>query len=646
MRSFNHGHFFVLAALCGSVVAFGACGGDDDDSGTVGTGGSAGKGGTGGRGGAGGTAGKGGTGGGLDAGVDARGGAGGSAGSAGKGGGAGTAGAGGKGGAAGAGGAGAAGAAGKDGGAGSPGDGGVSDASTDGDGSATMANLRVAHLSPGAPAIDFCLAVHGTTVFNGPVLAGQAVLTGLPYAAVTKYQTVAAGQYDVRLVAAGATSCATSLGGLADQTNLPVIAANSAVTIAAVGELSPGDGGGQPFGLRAFVDDTSVATGNAKLRFVHASSGTPSVDVGTGGGVLLNPLFNDIAFGMAASATNGYIQTPPLANVEVSARVHGTTSDVLSIPNTELASGAIATAFAIGKTGSIVTPLRVLLCLDNGVSVGALTPCTVVGETPKRAHVRVAHLAPDVPAVDVCLAPSGSAFAGAGILRRLNVTAGLTYSQVTTYLDIPLASYTVRLVAATATDCNTAAVPDTLNVVVVDNLYATIGALGDLSVPPSPEGGVPDAGDAGTVDGGMSTGSFALKVFVDDNGPPVPVGNINLRFIHASPGTAAVDVGLGSAGAFTPLFINVPFRDFGAGIGIDVNGYLSTAPLAAQTLSARLSGGTTDAIVVPNVTITAGSLATAFAIGKVGDTNRPLKVLMCTDSAPAAGVLTPCTVVP
>jgi hypothetical protein len=584
----------------------------------------------------------------LDAGADARGGAGGSAGSAGKGGGAGTAGAGGKGGSSGAGGAGAGGAAGKDGGAGSSGDGGVIDASTDGDGSTVVANLRVAHLSPGAPAVDFCLAAHGTTVFTGPILSGQGVLTGLLYAAVTKYQTVTAGQYDVRLVPAGATSCATSLGGLPDQTNVPAIPAGGAMTLAAVGELSPGDGGGQPFALKAFADDTSVSTGNAKLRFVHASSGTPSVDVGTGGGVLLSPLFNDVAFGTAASATNGYIETPPLASVEISARVHGTTSDVLSMPNTELASGAIATAFAIGKTGNLTTPLRVLLCLDNGASVGALTVCTVVGETPKRAHVRVAHLSPDVPAIDVCLAPTGSAFAGAGILRPLNATAGLAYPQVTTYLDVPLASYSVRLVAATATDCNTAVVPDTPNVVVVDNLYATIGALGDLTVPPLPEAGVPDAGtaDGGTADGGTIPTSFGLKVFVDDRDAPVPAGNINLRFIHASPGTAAVDVGLGSGGTFIPLFINVPFRNFGLGVGIDANGYLSAAPLAAQTLSARLSGGTTDALVVPNVTITPGSLATAFAIGKVGDTSHPLKVLMCTDSSPATGVLTPCTVVP
>ncbi|MET0591941.1 MAG: DUF4397 domain-containing protein, partial [Polyangiaceae bacterium] len=639
MRAFNKRHLVVVAALCGSFSAFAACGGDDDTTGSGGAGGS--------TGGSGGTAGKGGAAG-KDGGTADTGGKGGAAGSAGAtGGSAGTAGKGGSAGAAGSGGAagkggsaGAAGSSGKGGAAGSTGDGGMTDASTDGDAGGT-ANVRVAHLSPGAPPVDFCLAVHGTTVFTGPVLAGQAVLTGLPYASVTKYLSVSAAQYDVRIVAPGSLNCATSLGGLPDQTNLPAIPAGGAVTIAAIGEITPGDAGGQPFALKAYVDDTSVTSGSAKLRFIHASSGTPSVDVGTNGGAIFNGIFNDVAFGNTATMTNGYVETAPLADAEISARTHGATSDVLSATGVNLASGSIATAFAIGKTGSTLAPLKILWCGDNAPPAGALTPCAIVGDDPKRAHVRVAHLSPDAPAVDVCLAKTGAPFTGAGVLRRLNVTAGLAYSQVTTYLDLPLGSYTVRLVAATATDCASAAVPDTSGVTVIDNLYATVAALGDFTVPPT-DGGAPDGGssDAGTSDAGTPPSSFGLKVFVDNKAAPIPAGNINLRFIHASPGTAAVDVGLGSAGSFVPVFANVGFRNFGAGVGIDPNGYVSRAPLAAQTISARLSGGTTDAIVVPNVTITADSLATAFAIGKVGDATKPLKVLLCLDSNAPAGALT------
>ena len=630
----------IVATLCASAGSVASCSGDDDDTGAGGTGGTAATGGTTGKGGTGGKAGSGG----------ATGGSGGIAGTSGKGGSAGTGGVGGSAGTGGVdGGAGKGGAAGSAGSGGTGGtvdagrdglsdvsnDGSTSDASADGDASSPTANLRVAHLSPGTPAVDFCLAVHGTTAFMGPVLAGRGALTGLAYGIVTQYLVVAAAQYDVRIVAPGATSCATSLNGLPDITNLPALPAGGSATIAAEGELVPGDGGGQPFGLKAYIDDTTVTTGKAKLRFVHASSGTPAVDVGLGGGVLLKPLFTNVAFGNTAPAANGYIETDPLTNVEISARANGTTSDVLAVKGASLAAGAIATAFAIGKVGNIASPLKVLMCADNGAPVGLFTPCNVVGDVPQRAHVRVAHLSPDAPTVDVCLTPNGTMFTGTPLLRSLAVTTGLSYPQVTTYLDVPVQAYDVRVVLATATDCATAAVPDTMNIAVTNGLYATVAATGDLMVP-----------DAGAPDAGADPG-FSLKTFVDNSGAPIPASNILLRFVHASPGTGPVDVGLGSAGTFTTVFPNVAFGRVAVGAGIDPNGYVSTAPLAGQTISARAAGGTTDLLVVPNVTIPAGSLATAFAIGnKTGDATKPLKVLLCTDNAVPAGVFTPCGVAP
>jgi hypothetical protein len=400
-----------------------------------------------------------------------------------------------------------------------------------------------------------------------------------------------------------------------------VLPAGGSVTIAAEGELSPGDAGAA-FALKAYVDDTTVTSGKAKLRFVHASSGTPSVDVGLGGGALFTPVFSDIAYGNVAAMANGYVETNPLMNAEISARAHGTTSDVLSIKGANLAAGTIATAFAIGKIGNTTSPLQVLLCDDNAAPVDNLAACSIVGGTPARAHVRVAHLSPDAPAVDVCLTAAGGTFSGTPLLRSLNTTAGLSYAQVTTYVDLPVQSYDVRIVLATASDCATGAVPDTKNIAVTDGSYATIAALGDLMVP-----------DAGAADAGADP-AFALKVFADNHAAPMPAGNISLRFIHASPGTPSVDVGLGSGGSFTKVFGPVTFGNIGSGTGIDANGYVSTAALSNATISARATGTTTDAVVVPNVTIAANALATAFAIGnKTGDSTKPLKVLLCTDSA-------------
>ncbi|MGH9885210.1 MAG: hypothetical protein ACREBE_06760, partial [bacterium] len=60
------------------------------------------------------------------------------------------------------------------------------------------ARVRVAHLSPGAPAVDFCLAAHGTQAFSGPILAGAGRAAGLSYGTVTRYFDGDAARYDVR----------------------------------------------------------------------------------------------------------------------------------------------------------------------------------------------------------------------------------------------------------------------------------------------------------------------------------------------------------------------------------------------------------------------------------------------------------------
>ena len=99
---------------------------------------------------------------------------------------------------------------------------------------AASAQVRVAHLSPDAPNIDFCVAPHGTTTFTGPILSTNGHMTGLPYGAVTKYFELPAEQYDVRLVGPGLADCSTPIGNVPDFTDLPPIEAGDSITIGAV----------------------------------------------------------------------------------------------------------------------------------------------------------------------------------------------------------------------------------------------------------------------------------------------------------------------------------------------------------------------------------------------------------------------------
>ena len=257
----------------------------------------------------------------------------------------------------------------------------VLDEDGDGDGASTGgsgARVRVAHLSPDAPAVDFCLAAAGSGKFSGPVLAGAGGLAGISYGKVTRYLDVPAGAYDVRLVAPAAANCSQSLGGLPDITGLPELGKGASATLAATGKLAHG---GAPFQLRAYFDDATPPTGAtaaAKLRFIHASPGTPNVDVGLGGGVAFTPVFADVAYGTVQPHELGYVTTPPLDAVELSARASGTTTDVLAIKPASLPAGAIATAFAIGgKTGATTNPLRVLLCTDSVRTRTLLSQCVV-----------------------------------------------------------------------------------------------------------------------------------------------------------------------------------------------------------------------------------------------------------------------------
>ncbi len=490
---------------------------------------------------------------------------------------------------------------------------------------AGTAHVRVAHLSPDAPNVDFCVAPHGTSSFDGPILASNGHMTGLPYGNVTKYFDLPADQYDVRLVGPGLGDCSTSLGGLPDFTDLPALDADVSATIGAEGLVDFGSS--TPFALHAYIDDTTVAAGSAALRFIHASPGTPAVDVGIGGGVLFTSLFSDVSFGGEAGIANGYITTGPIAGAEISARPHGTFQDALSIDPASLPANAIASAYAIGIIGSTTTPLRVLLCVDNAPPVGLLTSCSVVGGTPERAHIRIAHVSPDAPPVDVCLAPTGMGAFEHPLLKALGATSGLAYSQVADYVDLPVGTYDARIVNATASDCSIGAVPDTTGIELDADETATVVALGVL-----------DATGAAASDPKLH-----LAVFADDTS--VMSAMTKVRFIHASPGTPAVDVGLGSGTSFARVFADVAFGTTASADASD-NGYVVTSPVTSD-VAARLANQSSDALVVPNVMLPANGITTAFAIGgKTGASSNPLGLLLCDDSAPPTGLLASCTIAP
>ena len=301
---------------------------------------------------------------------------------------------------------------------------GASDATEAGEGGA-FSFIRVAHLSPGAPAIDVCLRPRaaagdggeagvdaasdaadatdgamadaadgsdgaldagadatdgGNDGFSiGPVFKGLGVTAGLAYTQVSSYLSVPPGAYDVRIVAPNSPNCRTALAGLPD-TTLDVVAVGTYSTIAAIGVIN--SDAGQDFQLRRYLDERAVTAGSGKLRFIHAAPGVPNVDVGVGTAESFLAIFDNVPFGGVGVGTGvdvaGYIETPPVSNQTLVARIHAIPTDVLAIPGFTLAAGQISSAFAVGEAASVTAPLKVLVCNNLDTSKAPLSNCSAL----------------------------------------------------------------------------------------------------------------------------------------------------------------------------------------------------------------------------------------------------------------------------
>lgn len=243
------------------------------------------------------------------------------------------------------------------------------------------------------------------------------------------------------------------------------------------------------------------------------------------------------------------------------------------------------------------------------------------GMAAKKANVRVAHLAPDAPAVDFCLQPEGGAWVGP-VLESVGATAGLPYPNVTKYLELDETTYTVRLIDPKDTDCtkSLAGLPDIPGIKVTGGEFYTLAAIGELAA--------------------AATNKFQVKAYVDDGIPTD--GKIKVRFVHTSPDAPNVDVGLGKGAGFTKLWANVPYPMVGLVAGKE---YVETDPIVGGAISVRVANMSADVLTIEPVDVPAKSIVTAWAIGKLSGNPAPLKALVCVDTA-TAGVLTTCSVAP
>jgi hypothetical protein len=258
--------------------------------------------------------------------------------------------------------------------------------------------VRIANFTPDAPAVgfDFCLAPSGTTSWVGPLL-GQDLPpaslgqgggpNGIQFAAVSAYFPVTPGQYDLQLVQAGATSCAT--GVIPVMSGVPALTANAYTTFATIGDVNPTDDDAA-MKVAAFADDVTVASGSTSLRVINAIPSVAAIDVGTGS--LRNDdftaIFTLVPFGApgmtladgGAPDFNGYVTLSPMSGALFSAHQSSVgTADLATATNVSLKAGSVTTMALINGKNSGPPP-QFLVCTDNGAAVGSESPCNVVAQ--------------------------------------------------------------------------------------------------------------------------------------------------------------------------------------------------------------------------------------------------------------------------
>ena len=415
-----------------------------------------------------------------------------------------------------------------------------------------QARLRVAHLSPDAPNVD----VH---------LDGETVLEDVAFRTVSAYLTVPAGSPTVAITAAGSDT-------VVFEGTVP-LEGEMDYTVAAVGDLAE-----ETFRPLVLTDtNRSLPDAVAQVRVVHASPDAPGVAVTTD--ATPAPLTEDLEFGAVGTYN---LALAGDASVAVRPADADPETDPVAEASLSLEGGTTYTVFAAGY----LTPDDEPAHEPFGLVPATGRPRDVVG--PDDARVRVAHLSPDTPAVDVYLDDS-------------RVLADVAFETISAYLPVPAGRYTVRVTPAGAGIENA-----------VIEQHVTV-----------------EAGGAYTVAAvGESSDHIRAAVFEDHLG--TEAGSALVRVIHASPDAPAVDVS--ADGGESDIIDGLAFEQ--------ATEYLSLSP-GRTTLTVTSDTPADTAVGEFDVTLQGNRVYTVFAAGYLTTDDEPtdeeFRLLPTVDAGPGNG---------
>ncbi len=214
-------------------------------------------------------------------------------------------------------------------------------------------------------------------------------------------------------------------------------------------------------------------------------------------------------------------------------------------------------------------------------SLAVIACLAIPGLTLGYAQIRVSHLSPDAPNVDVWVN---------GEVTLSNVP----FLATSDYLRVPEGTYRIQVTPTGSTE----PVVIDANVSVDTSVYYTIAATGFLG-----------------------SGDLAPIVLPDES--KGLKGSAKVRFVHASPDASAVDVGLSGGAA---VFENVSFRE---------SSDYATLPAGDYDLEVRLAGTEAVALSLGVVTLESGAVYNVFAAGSAGDGTLQAITLLSSEPLPA-----------
>jgi hypothetical protein len=398
---------------------------------------------------------------------------------------------------------------------------------------ASTAWVKVAHLSPDAPNVDVWVD-------------GQVAFTNIAFEELTDYAPLPFGPRLIQVEPTG------SMGAGPFVISATVdLSAGTDYTIAAVGELASIE----PLVLED--DNTIPAKGMSHIRFVHASPDAPAVDITLTDGTVL---FGDYEF----KESSPYLPVSA-GTYDLEVRLAGTDTVVLPLNGLQFAQRTVYTAYATGFAGG-----------------GSPALNAIVSQDASTAWVKVAHLSPDAPNVDVWV-DGQVAF------------TDVAFEELTDYAPLPFGSHLIQVEPTGSMGAGPFVISATVDLSAGTDY--TIAAVGELA-------------------------SIEPLVLVDDNSVPA-FGFAHVRFVHASPDAPAVDITLTDG---TVLFGDYEFKEASPYLPVNSGTY---------DLEVRLAG--TDTVVLPLAGIPLDNMdvytvfATGFATGGSPGLNALLAKYVDTD---------------